>query len=73
MKLSDKMTAYRSVTPGEMVMDEFIQVVKRLETLVEKLEERVVFLDALEAAGVDSWDGYDEAQELLEVWQQEGE
>ena len=73
MKLSDKMTAYRSVTPGEMVMDEFIQGVKRLETLAEKLEERVAFLDALEAAGVDSWDGYDEAQELLEVWQQEGE
>lgn len=73
MKLSDKMTAYRSVTPGEMVMDEFIQGVKRLETLAEKLEERVVFLDALEEAGVDSWDGYDEAQELLEVWQQEGE
>lgn len=73
MKLSDKMTAYRSVTPGEMVMDEFIQGVKRLETLAEELEERVAFLDALEAAGVDSWDGYDGAQELLEVWQQEGE
>ena len=73
MKLSDKMTAYRSVTPGEMVMDEFIQGVKRLETLAETLEERVVFLDALEAAGVDSWDGYDGAQELLGVWQQEGE
>lgn len=73
MKLSDKMTAYRSVTPGEMVMDEFIQGVKRLETLAEELEERVAFLDALEAAGVDNWDGYDEAQELLEAWQQEGE
>lgn len=73
MKLSDKMAAYRSVTPGEMVMDEFIQGVKRLEALVEKLEERVVFLDALEAAGVDSWDGYDGALDLLEVWQREGE
>lgn len=32
----------------------------------EKLMEREQLLDALEAAGVDNWEGYDEAMEILE-------
>ena len=29
-------------------------------------EERLLFLEALEAAGVDNWDGYDYAMELYQ-------
>lgn len=34
----------------------------------KKLVEDSAFLDALSAAGVDNWDGYDHAQEILEEW-----
>ena len=33
-----------------------------------KLQERDAFLCALEAAGVDNWDGYGDAQDILEEW-----
>lgn len=33
-----------------------------------KLIENDAFMDALVAAGVDNWDGYDEAKDLLEEW-----
>ena len=36
-----------------------------------KLLERDSFLCALEAAGVDNWDGYEHAHEILEQWQNE--
>ena len=41
----------------------------------ENLQERDDFLCALEAAGVDNWDGYSEAQQLLREWygEEEGE
>ena len=38
---------------------------KKLEEENVKLEEKVQFLDALEAAGVDNWEGYDAAVEIL--------
>lgn len=31
------------------------------------------WLAALEAAGVDNWDGYEEAYDILEEWQKENE
>ncbi len=39
----------------------------------DKLLEESRFLDALRAAGVDNWDGYDEAQTILEGWTAENE
>ena len=33
-----------------------------------ELKERDAFLCALEAAGVDNWNGYGEAQDILEEW-----
>ena len=36
-----------------------------------KLQERDNFLSALEAAGVDNWDGYGDAQDILEEWDNE--
>lgn len=31
-------------------------------------EERLMWLDALEAAGVDNWNGYDEARAIYKEW-----
>lgn len=39
----------------------------------ENLQERDDFLCALEAAGVDNWDGYGEAYQLLREWYAEEE
>jgi hypothetical protein len=33
--------------------------------------DRLMWLDALEAAGVDNWDGWEEAQEIYQEWNQE--
>lgn len=33
-----------------------------------KLIENDAFMDALVAAGVDNWNGYEAAQEMLEEW-----
>ena len=41
------------------------------ESLYRELLERDNFLSALEAAGVDNWDGYEQAHEILEQWQNE--
>lgn len=35
----------------------------------EELTNSSIFLSALEAAGIDSWDGYDDAKEIMEEWQ----
>lgn len=34
-------------------------------------EHRQMWLDALEAAGVDNWEGYEEALRILKVWLEE--
>ena len=39
----------------------------------ENLQERDYFLCALEAAGVDNWEGYSEAQQMLREWYGESE
>jgi hypothetical protein len=41
------------------------------ESLYRELLERDNFLSALEAAGVDNWDGYEYAQEFIEQWNNE--
>ena len=40
--------------------------VAKLKKRIEELEERERKLDALEAVGVDNWEGYEQAQELME-------
>ena len=37
----------------------------------DKLNDSERFLNALEAAGVDNWDGYGYAQDILEEWHNE--
>lgn len=36
-----------------------------------RLNENERFLCALQAAGVDNWDGYDHAQDIMEEWYNE--
>lgn len=36
-----------------------------------KMLDRIMWLDALEAAGVDNWQGFDEAREIYKEWIQE--
>jgi len=36
-----------------------------------QLIEDSIFLDALRAAGVDNWDGYDIAQDMVREWNSE--
>lgn len=45
----------------------YIQMVSELASTRESTR----FLRALEAAGVDKWSGYEEAQDLLEEWENE--
>jgi hypothetical protein len=33
--------------------------------------DRLMWLDALEAAGVDNWQGFDEAREIFQEWEKE--
>jgi hypothetical protein len=44
-------------------MEEEITITKKL---YDKLREDSDFLSCLEACGVDNWQGYEEAQEMLE-------
>ena len=37
----------------------------------DKMLDRIMWLDALEAAGVDNWQGFDEAREIYNYWTQE--
>lgn len=43
----------------------------QLFNYLDKLEERDLWLSALENAGVDNWEGYEYAQELMEEWDNE--
>ena len=39
--------------------------VKKLEIKLSAANEKLLFLDCLERAGVDNWDGYEEALEMF--------
>lgn len=38
-----------------------------------KMLDRLMWLDALEAAGVDNWEGFEEAQRIIAEWDGEDE
>ncbi len=44
-------------------MEEMISIPRRE---LKELEDNSAFLDALYAAGVDNWEGYERAQEIME-------
>lgn len=50
----------------ENVKDLTQEQYEELKENLEELQKEVKFLDCLSAAGVDNWDGYSYAQELME-------
>jgi len=73
-------TTEEMVIVNEQAMKYFLENNIELSEDIEKLTkenseyvDRIVFLDALEAAGVDNWEGYSFAQEIMKEWQQEND
>lgn len=50
----------------EMNIHDLLEQVKELKEENEELHRQLHFLDALRAAGVDNWEGYDLAHSLME-------
>lgn len=44
-----------------------------IQAYIEQLEYDSLFLEALEQEGVDDWEGYSDAYNLFEQWQEEEE
>lgn len=49
----------------ERLLDDLRDYTLLLNTDLEQLEDDSYFLNCLEMAGVDNWDGYGEAQEMM--------
>ena len=49
----------------ERLLDDLRDYTLLLNTDLEKLEDESYFLNCLEMAGVDNWDGYSEAQKMM--------
>ena len=49
----------------ERLLDDLRDYTLVLNTDLEKLEDESYFLNCLEMAGVDNWDGYSEAQKMM--------
>ena len=50
---------------AERLLDDLRDYTLILNTDLEKLEDKSYFLNCLEMAGVDNWDGYEEAQKMM--------
>ena len=50
---------------AERLLDDLRDYTLILNTDLEKLEDESYFLNCLEMAGVDNWDGYSEAQKRM--------
>ena len=49
----------------ERLLDDLRDYTLLLNTDLEQLEDDSYFLNCLEMAGVDNWDGYEEAQKMM--------
>ena len=49
----------------ERLLDDLRDYTLLLNTDLEQLEDESYFLNCLEMAGVDNWDGYSEAQKMM--------
>ena len=49
----------------ERLLDDLRDYTLLLNTDLEQLEDASYFLNCLEMAGVDNWDGYEEAQKMM--------
>jgi len=59
----------RTATDDEVALCALICRIEELEEKLGAAEDRCVWLDALNAAGVDNWDGCSEAQDIMEEWE----
>lgn len=59
----------------EYYLNKYLKLLKDYESIKEENAKYIddsVFLDALKAAGVDNWSGYENAHKLMEEWQENG-
>lgn len=53
------------------------EIIVAIDTIIsagrEKENEKLAFLEALRQCGVDNWDGYGEAWDLVEEWKEKNE
>ena len=58
-----------SIIDAGKVVDNYIKDLKKkiadLEAQLEKYDDDIIFLECLRAAGVDNWEGYDEALKMM--------
>lgn len=66
MFIEERGIADAAIDEGDPEVDEQVAALKDGLAEIERLEEDSEFLGALEAAGVDNWDGYGMAYEILE-------
>ena len=50
-----------------------VKMIEITEEEFERLQERDDFLSALECAGVDNWEGIDQAHEFLREWYEDSD
>ena len=58
--------ATNSSVLSKAILEVAADCLDKIQAENDKLSERDRFLDALEAAGVDNWEGYDEATEIFD-------
>lgn len=49
-------------------VEELSNKIQELNKEIQAMQDDVDFLEALRAAGVDNWHGYEEAKAILESW-----
>lgn len=70
LKKFDELTAHLNADDAEgFELAEKLR--KELEAYIEDAEDDQEWLSALEAAGVDNWEGYEEALSIRREWQED--
>jgi DNA-directed RNA polymerase alpha subunit len=64
--LSEIVTLREKVGDLNDEVEQHASTVRQQQKVIEKLEQRVEFLNCLEACGVDNWVGYEDAQDMME-------
>lgn len=60
--INGEVTANQSI---DFIVENVNSKIEDLEEIIDSQEEDINFLRALEAAGVDNWEGYDIAQDYM--------
>ena len=61
----EQLSNEENIKEAERLLDDLRDYTLILNTDLEKLEDESYFLNCLEMAGVDNWDGYSEAQKMM--------